>query len=492
MSSSPTSQELIPTQFSSTLKRSLNRQTVLDEDEYTAALEHIIARDFYPSLVHLDATNEYLDALQSQDPSRIDASVRRMGNIQSELATPLGKTPLNWTGATPLRAGWDGEPPAKRRKYDASLSLDDFQARYTSEDNASFTEILDDENKRRKERYAWAFDAEKRVKEIRLKLEGQKERMLVEGVGMADEGLIPGIRQKLRVEMPAVKGLITAAGEDSSNKESEMALVKSTEKTEEAEEPVDVMAPKKDTRAAGVEAWKFKTRNSLMFGPEADDSPYHSKDQFFSNPDPKFLKPGNTRIFEQTDAATSSSSSEPPSPSRSRINAAINDEPYRPSASSDAFQLVPNLPSPTPAELGPNAMKQLMTVGKLMATPRIISADETPGTPFRISEPSSREALSHRLADGARKALRTKANLISGKPTPRPGIAGAGSMPPPSWTPRKNSTSLTPAARNLLDRSMGSAASRRASAMDKSSGWTNSRKDQDLAKVRWTPTPGRS
>ena len=41
---------------------SLNRQRVLDEDEYTAALSHIIARDFFPSLVHLESANEYLDA----------------------------------------------------------------------------------------------------------------------------------------------------------------------------------------------------------------------------------------------------------------------------------------------------------------------------------------------------------------------------------------------------------------------------------------------
>src|ERR1700733_6986121 len=47
-------------------ERSLNRQVILDEDEYTEALSHIVARDFFPSLVHLDATNEYLDALHTQ------------------------------------------------------------------------------------------------------------------------------------------------------------------------------------------------------------------------------------------------------------------------------------------------------------------------------------------------------------------------------------------------------------------------------------------
>ena len=31
---------------------SLNRQAVLDEDEYTTALSHIIARDFFPSVLN--------------------------------------------------------------------------------------------------------------------------------------------------------------------------------------------------------------------------------------------------------------------------------------------------------------------------------------------------------------------------------------------------------------------------------------------------------
>ena len=56
------------------------------------------------------------------------------------------------------------------------------------------------------------------------------------------------------------------------------------------------------------------------------------------------------------------------------------------------FSYVPALPSPTPSELGPDAVKQLMTMGTLMGTPRILSQSDDPAdtslpppnTPFHI------------------------------------------------------------------------------------------------------------
>lgn len=263
-------------------ERSLNRQVVLEEDEYTAALSHIIARDFFPSLVHLDATNDYLDALHSRDPHLINASVRRLEEISSTPATrrrapyqtpsqtPYGSGPSE----TPLRTP-RGQAPTKRLRYDQDLSLDSFQARYTSEDNSSFTQILDDENRKRKERWAWAWDAQKRVEGAREKMVENRERMLIEAAPA------PGVREKFMIETPTPFGYITDGrteeekeedevdqelqlfDEDSrkggevtlSSKGKELSL-KGKEKEDNI--PVDVMAPKKDTRLAGVDGWKFK------------------------------------------------------------------------------------------------------------------------------------------------------------------------------------------------------------------------------------------
>lgn len=183
----------------------------------------------------------------------------------------------------------------------------------------------------------------------------------------------------------------------------------------------------------------------------------------------------------------------------------------RPRSPADNTQsLVPSIPSPTPSQLGPAAVKQLMTWGTLNATPRVLSqsddpadAVEMPPPPvnFQIAPPSAREQLSHRLSNSASKSLRAKAELFSvpGLRTPssvRSSIAGSTrnrSMPPPSWTPRRAEGALTPAARRLLGRTtLGTAAARRADAMDKTSGWetTGSKaRDHDLNRVRWTPTP---
>ncbi|OBZ79084.1 Protein DGCR14 [Grifola frondosa] len=506
---------------SSQAPRSLNRQVVLDEDEYTEALSHIVARDFFPSLVHLDATNDYLDALHSKDPQAIQASVRRLEG----LATPVSRHSRPWQtpSQTPYAAGPSdtplrtprGEAPAKRARYDTNMSLDNFQAKYTSEDNSSFTQILEEENRKRREKWGWAWEAQKRVEAQRDRMLEGRERLLIEAPPAT------GVREKFRIEAPALAGLIADVPFVYEEEEDEVEDIldgthKQPEQTQavvvKEKEEVDVMAPKKDTRPAGVDGWKFKTRNALMFPPDADQSPYHpsaSKALENAKSAPRVIKYGNTRLPEQ-DETRAGSPSAPPSPTRSRIDAAIAGTPYHPSSSGiDKFSLVPAIPTLTPSQLGPAAMKQLMTWGTLNATPRILSQSDDPAesiempppsTPFRIMEPSSRERISHKLSNNASKSLRAKAGLL-GIPgisrTPASGSAlRKGSMPPPSWTPRKAEAAgaLTPAAKRLLNRTtMGAAASRRADAMEKLAGWEGTSagkaREKDLQKVRWTPTP---
>lgn len=252
-----------------------------------------------------------------------------------------------------------------------------------------------------------------------------------------------------------------------------------------------------------------------MFMPDADVSPYHPPTKTVATTDkkiePKVISYGNTRLAEQEHSMNSSGLSEPPSPTRSRIEAAISgtpctlshyvslwtalifltDRPKSPSLS-DVNSLVPNLPNPTPEQLGPKAVNQLMTWGTLNATPRVLSRPENqdvpePSTPFHIREMSSREALSRKLANSASKSLRAKAEMTGLR---TPGISGGrakSNMGPPMWTPRRADAAgnLTPAARRLLERStLGAAAARRPEASVAGSG-----RETDMNRLRWTPTP---
>jgi len=258
------------------------------------------------------------------------------------------------------------------------------------------------------------------------------------------------------------------------------------------------MAPQKDKRLAGVDGWRFKARNALMFAPDADVSPHLPTSSDKVPPDPKSIKHGNTRLPEQDDSTPDIA--EPPSPTRSRIDAAIAGAQYQPrSPNSRNFPLVAAMPSPTPSELGAAAVKQLMTWGTLNATPRIISSSEEssmppPTTPFHLPAPSSRERISHQLSSNASKSLRAKAELLGGR---TPGISrtstlsrSKGVMAPPTWTPKRADATggLTSAAKRLLNRTM---ATRRSDAMEKASNWqgSNKAKEKDVNRIRWTPTP---
>ncbi|CAE6469998.1 unnamed protein product [Rhizoctonia solani] len=499
--------------------KSLSRQTILDEDSYTSALSDIIARDFFPSLAHLDATNGYLSALDTKDPEQISKSVRR---LQDLAATPTPSRYQNFQtpSRTPYGAGPSDTPMPMRSELSSrgksiteGLSLDDFQARYTSEDNASFATILDDENRQRKEKWSWAWEAQSKVEERKAIEYARRETALLEAgkVTLAitaggesstpTKGITATADGSSSSSDPREKGLeVALLSQNDSDGDKQLVAASQTQTIEE------VMAPKKDTRSAGVPGWKFKARNTLMFPPDADQSPYDAISSTAPPPpakgDPKSIHYGGTRIAEREDA---SGITEPSSPTHSRVDAAIAGRPYAsggetPKVAGHSF--VSETASPSPSQLGPVGLKQLMTWGTLQGTPRIISSDgddapiADPQTPFRIAEPSRRDLLSHRLANKASKSLTQRAALLSPHPTRAPSTPSSqlgpvrakrtrGNMPPPMMTPRRSEVSLSPAARKLLSRTGGGTLS------VQREGWGEAatKQSKDLAKERWTPSP---
>jgi protein DGCR14 len=235
-----------------------------------------------------------------------------------------------------------------------------------------------------------------------------------------------------------------------------------------------------------------------MFTPDANESPYDpSTYTAIPSTQPKSISHSGTRM--PSPPPQSGNPSGPPSPTHSRIAAAIAGVPYVPSEAEgegkNGFIYVPTLPTPRAEDIAPS----LMTTGTLLATPRILagntSLDEPvadPQTPFRINAPSRREQTGLRLSAKASKSLREKAALFSGSSTCR---RKRGDMLPPATpggaaTP-KRVEGLTPAARALLQRSTktGATPTRREFSMGGAGAAGATSGGRDLGKVKWTPSP---
>ncbi|OWZ28993.1 protein DGCR14 [Cryptococcus neoformans c45] len=658
--------------------RSLYQQHVLDEDTYTRALSHIIARDFFPHLPHLHATNQYLAALHANDPHRLSASIRTLAALArrdahsipdsaterteySMAGTPYIAMPRS--AGRPLRTpvgarGWDTplgstsrrrdihddildrnshspdhpehpehpHPPKRQRRLPSvrdDLSLDAFQRNFTSEDNASFVHILDEENRRRREeKFGWAFEAEKKAEARRIEGEVRRRMILdraksggwrVDGDGRRlIGGLAEGGRDRAEGEawrdVKAIEHV--AEGEAGVDSETSTALIPSSSALirrssspppplseiplppkhplaealadaglpptalisstdgkivphlETASGALTVSAPEGGDRGrgdeerkerekrerevlgeekgetlsaagSGVDMWKYKARNNLMFLPDANTNPYPdpsssslSLSLSTSTSAPPIpisaarpsVKHSNTRLHEDDPTWTaggkngekSKGSVRASSPSRSLIDAAVRGTPYR---QGDTNQLpsINNYPLVRPdASPSPHDLPSLLTWGTLLATPRALDggsrssssndngigigdpldAQEQEQSAFRLPETKKRDEIGRRLADKASRSMRDRARGFTSRPSSSSsGLRGGktpGSMGPPA-TPRRHADSLTPAAKRLLEKTVGKTPMSVSRTGSGAGG--ESRSSRPQKNMGWTPTP---
>lgn len=404
----------------------------------------IVARDFFPGLLEAKHQQEYLDALDSQDPEWIAEASRKLSvvmtpnfrNKQRRMSkrgtsfTPTAAhaawarlTPTPRFGSTP---GMGVSTPGSVRsvgtnvstatsvidekvKPDLSLSLDAFQAKYTSEDNASFNDILDRQNEKRRNAYSWMWNGNK----------------------------IPGNRSVMANRILKERGEKTEENEGSGSGE------------EGGEEKKSIGWV--DDRKAAPETWRSKPRNGLMFVPEGVEDTQlalppttssttkeeHGK-QAALHP-PKSIAYSNTRMPPPPPPIANDP---PPSPSFSAIQDAIAGNP-RGSTSSviedgnatpriNGYSFVDDAPSKDEMD----AFNTLYgNESQSAPTPSL-----TGPSPFKIAATPRRELLLNKMVDKAAKAKRSSTALENAAKI-------VGGVTPGS---RTHATPLTPAGHRLL------------------------------------------
>lgn len=411
-----TDTELMPPPLAA--KRIKRPRKVIDEDTYTDALSQIIARDFFPGLLESETQQEYLDAIESKDDAWISNAGRRLqqvmtpGRRRGRTRTPSlaagGQTPTTgFLGDTPVSVVSASTVAEEKMAVDTNMNLGAFQAKYTSEDNESFYKLLDKQNQKRAEKYAWLWRGNKLPSKQQLKQKEIEDR-ISQTRGLTDDGY----------------------------KDKRLAI------------------RDKDDRPAAPDHWKSRPNNELMFAPDGVDGLLETPAQIAqaeSRAAPKTIVYENTRMLGPTVLATEASI--PPSPSLSAVRDAIAGKPrpgYQDSTTGVGGGETPRVngyafvddeePEPEPAPRPP-----LITIG---------SGDATPN-PFQLQEQDRREALHHAMVDKISRSKRTSAHQgLTGKVERTP-------VPKFPSSPRVFGESMTPAAQRLWGK-VGSAGDRRA------------------------------
>mmetsp|Transcript_37933 Transcript_37933/g.150862 ORF Transcript_37933/g.150862 Transcript_37933/m.150862 type:complete len:422 (-) Transcript_37933:130-1395(-) len=366
----------LPRRLRPVVKRPRSR-TVLPEEEYVDSLEQIITRDFFPELPKMKLQNAYDEAWRANDfqaAAEIDSRMKNAGVIlQSPSATPGAASevsslhgapgPSEWS-ATP--SGYAGSVSGRTRPPGEHPSLDSFHAQCTSEDNESFSKVLEGDEEKRRGKAWWLYETEEEHKKRRhLRLESGKKN-----------------------EEAGLQNIITAAG---------------------------------DGRKAPEHEWRYEARNRLMYYPPDAPRTVEEHERIAALPR-KGINHANTRFqVYQNPPSGSPRSSLNPTPlygtrTISEKSSDIGDsEQSGGDASNNGYEMVPSSPSPSDVNSSP-----IVTWGSVAATPKLLHGRES--NAYKIFKPRRREEVALRL-ERKTKSRKYHDSIYHGTPKSTPGTS---------------------------------------------------------------------
>ncbi|KAL3691780.1 hypothetical protein R1sor_005431 [Riccia sorocarpa] len=394
----------------------------LDEDTYVAAVEKIIERDYFPDIPKLQNRLEWLEAVRTGDPVVIrEAQMNiikrrrekeREKGLERETGEPFSTpgsvvsgafSPMVSVRSSPapsqifMETDGQGLPSSSSSdldpSVDTSLSLDKFLWRYTSEDNASFSKILEKVNKQKRERYKFLTGKELESSNLRI---ASKEDRVTDGYGTSGQPVAT-----LDTWAYNAKNLLMY---DSADRED--APLTEREKEERAEGPPKEIS-KSNTRFHG-KMFDSKVRDedtvAILYTPVQGGTPAAWP---FADRDAERARRYDLEDLRKSPQQVGDGGA-------SKISSKGGNGGY-------SYVATPSL---TPGvEQSP-----FMTWGEIEGTPLRLEAEDTPvgiggsgdGPQFKIPAPPTRDARAHTLSRDAARSLREKAKTFLGTQSPSP------------------------------------------------------------------------
>ncbi|KAL3520731.1 hypothetical protein ACH5RR_018880 [Cinchona calisaya] len=423
------------TPSSSSSIRKLKRPKVLDEDSYVAAIEKIIERDFFPDIPKLRDRLDWLEAVRSGDPVLIrDAQLKILerrrgggggGSSSVDPGTSTKSRTLTLTpGSTFLRNssftpfGYDDddnnnnnagkklnelkfgenlgdENVGEEDRVDTSLSLDEFFRRYTSEDNESFSKIMEKVSRKRKERYGFLLEGEKEGEEKKLIEDGKRERVATDGFGTSDQPVstLEGWKyaaKNLLMYHPADRGEVPLTEEEMAERLKGLTKEINRTNTRFRGKIVDYK-PKEDDN---VEVFYTPVAGTTPFplSRDGDKVKKYDLEDLRKTPNPFYVESGKR--------------------------------------AENGYSFV-RTPSPAPGV----DESPFITWGEIEGTPLRLEPEDTPidiggsgdGPQFKIPLPPSRDVKAHSLSREAARKLRERSKMFQKPPLPSPVRGGSAS-----------------------------------------------------------------